>query len=116
VLGADIGTRRFERPKVRLSNSVGHQVARPAISRRTQRQNDLATFLSYLRFCRLHRAYHDCIANQLRIFDWIDERRIEMLAEGRPHWVPTDSDFWQAMRDCWDDLVKPIAPEPRSFI
>jgi hypothetical protein len=68
----------------RLNNSVGRQVARP-ISQRTQRRNDLATFLVYLKFCRLHPAYHDCIANQLRIFDWIDERRIEMLAEGRPH-------------------------------
>jgi len=38
--------------------------------------------------------------------DWIDERRIEMLAEGRPHWVPSMDDFEHAMRDCWDDLVK----------
>jgi len=81
-------------------------VARRAISRRTSRQNDLATFLAYLKFCRLHPAYHTCWANQFRIFDWIDERRIEMLAEGRPHWVPSEHDYWQAMRDCWDDLVK----------
>lgn len=67
---------------------------------------DLASFLQYLRFCRQHPAYHACIANQLRIFHWIDERRIEMLAEGRPHWVPTDRDFEQAERDCWDDLVR----------
>jgi hypothetical protein len=73
---------------------------------RVQRQNDLATFLEYLKFCRLNAAYHACMANQLRIFDWIDERRIEMLAEGRPHWVPSERDFEQAMRDCWDDLVK----------
>jgi len=52
-------------------------------------------------------AYHPCWANQLRIFDWIDERRIEMVAEGRPHWVPSMNDFEQAERDCWDDLVKP---------
>ena len=80
---------------------------RPAISQRIQRHNNLATFLAYLQFCRVHPAYHACFANQLRIFDWIDERRIEMLAEGRPHWVPSDRDFWLAMRDCWDDLVKP---------
>jgi len=78
------------------------------LRRRSQRQNNLATFIAYLKFCRRHRAYHDCIANQLRIFDWVDERRIEMRAEGRPHWVPTEPDFWQAMRDCWDDLVKRI--------
>jgi hypothetical protein len=37
---------------------------------------------------------------------WIDERRIEMQAEGRRHWVPAVRDFEQAMRDCWDDLVQ----------
>jgi len=73
---------------------------------RTQRRNDLASFIEYLRFCRLHPTYHACIANQLRIFDWIDERRVEMLADGRPHWVPSTRDFEQAERDCWDDLVK----------
>ena len=76
------------------------------MNQKTSCQNDLATFLAYITFCRRHRAYHDCIANQLRIFDWIDERRIEMLAEGRPHWVPSMDDFEHAMRDCWDDLVK----------
>jgi hypothetical protein len=76
------------------------------MNQRTSRQNDLATFLSYLKFCRRHRACHDCIANQLRIMDWIDERRIEMRAEGRPHWVPSMRDFEMAERDCWDDLVK----------
>ena len=74
---------------------------------RIQRQNDLASFIEYLRFCRWHPAYHPCWANQLRIFDWVEERRIEMRAEGRPHWVPSERDFEQAMRDCWDDLVKP---------
>jgi hypothetical protein len=78
------------------------------MNQRTSRQNDLATFLSYLKFCRQHPAYHDCIANQLRIFDWIDERRIEMRADGRPHWVPSTGDFEQAERDCWDDLVRCI--------
>jgi hypothetical protein len=82
-------------------------MARPAISQRIQQRNSLATFLAYLRFCRWHSTYHDCIANQLRIFDWIDERRIEMLAEGRPHWVPSMDDFECAERDCRDDLVKP---------
>ena len=77
---------------------------------RTQRRNDLATFIQYLRFCRLNPAYYPSFANQLRIFNWIDERRIEMRAEGRPHWVPSTHDFEQAMRDCWDDLVKPEVP------
>jgi hypothetical protein len=106
----------MRRPGVRLNNSVGYQVARRAISRRTQRQINLASFIEYLRFCRQHPAYHACIANQLRIFDWIDERRIEVLAEGRPHWVPSTDDFERAMRDCWDDLVKAsvfrVAPMP----
>jgi len=74
---------------------------------RTQRQNDLASFIEYLRFCRLRPAYHQCWVNQFRIFDWIDERRIELTAEGRPHWVPSLDDFERAMRDCWEDLVKP---------
>lgn len=77
---------------------------RATLTKKDQRQNSLATFLRYLKFCRLHRAYHPCLANQLRIFNWIDERRIEMTAEGRPHWVPSDRDFEQAVRDCWDDL------------
>jgi hypothetical protein len=38
--------------------------------------------------------------------DWIDERRIEMEAEGRRYWVPTMRDFERAMWDCWDDLAK----------
>ncbi len=77
------------------------------LSQKAQRQNNLASFIEYLRFCRLYPAYNPCWANQLRIFDWVDERRIEMRAEGRPHRVPMEHDFWQAMRDCWDDLVKP---------
>ena len=81
------------------------------LRRRSQRQNDLASFIEYLRFCRQNPAYHACIANQLRIFDWVDERRIEMRAEGRHHWVPSTRDFEQAERDCWDDLVKPIADD-----
>jgi len=50
--------------------------------------------------------YHHTLANYLLLMDWIDERRIEMQAEGRRYWVPTEGDFWQAMRDCWDDLVR----------
>ena len=98
----------MRRHGVRLSNSVGHQVARRAISQRTQRQNELASFIEYLRFCRLRPSYHACIANQIHILDWVDERRIEMRAEGRPHWVPSERDFEHAMWDCWDDLVKGI--------
>jgi hypothetical protein len=45
------------------------------------------------------------MANYLMLMDWIDERRIEMQAEGRRHWVPSSWDFERAMRDCWDDLV-----------
>lgn len=77
-----------------------------ALAHKGQRRNDVATILAYHRFCRLHPAYRHLMSNQLRIFDWVDERRIEMLAEGRPHWVPSERDFWLAMRDCWDDLVK----------
>jgi hypothetical protein len=39
------------------------------------------------------------------LMGWIDERRIEMQAEGRRHWVPSVRDFEQAMRDVRDDLV-----------
>jgi hypothetical protein len=93
-----------------MSNSPrrGESVLRisHALGWRSRRRNNHATFLAYLQFCRLRPAYHACIANQIHILDWIDERRIEMLAEGRPHWVPSERDFEQAMRDCWDDLVK----------
>ena len=76
----------------------GTQRHETTMNRKVQRQNDLASFLAYLKFCRLHPAYYPGWANQFRIFDWIDERRIEMLAEGRPHWVPSTHDFEQAMR------------------
>ncbi len=76
------------------------------LRKRSQRQNNLATVIAYDRFCHLNSSYHHSMANQLRIMDWIDERRIEMLAEGRPHWVPTVDDFERAERDCWDDLAK----------
>lgn len=76
------------------------------LSQAARRRNRLATFIAYLRFCQNTPIYTDSLGNQMRIFDWVDERRIEMLAEGRPHWVPSEHDYWQAMRDCWDDLVK----------
>ena len=46
------------------------------------------------------------------LMDWIDERRIEMQAEGRRHWVPSMRDFEQAMRDCWDDLSEAYKTQP----
>jgi hypothetical protein len=73
----------------------------------TQRQLRIATLAAYIRFCRTHPAYRVCLANQLWIMNWTDERRIEMLAEGRPHWIPFMEDFEQAMSDCSDDLIKP---------
>jgi hypothetical protein len=76
-------------------------------SKTAQRRNRLAAIIAYHRFCCDHSMYHHSMAKQLRIFDWVDDRRIEMTAEGRPHWVPSERDFEQAMRDCWDDLVKP---------
>ena len=76
------------------------------LSQKAQRQNDLATIIAYHRFCCKNSRYHHTMANQLHIFRWLDERRIEMLADGRPHWVPNDRDFEHAMWDCWDDLVK----------
>jgi len=76
------------------------------LSQTAERRNSIATIMAYQRFCRQNSRYHHTMSNQLRIFDGIDERRIEMLAEGRPHWVPNERDFELAMRDCWDDLVK----------
>jgi hypothetical protein len=75
--------------------------------------NDVATFLAYLDFCRLHSRYHHSMPNQIQLFEWIADRRIEMLAEGRPHWVPSTDDFQRAARDCWDDLVKPLPRPPQ---
>jgi len=75
-------------------------------SEAAQRRNRLATILAYHRFCCEHRRYPHTMSNQLQIMRWVDDRRIEMLAEGRPHWVPSMDDFEHAMWDCWDDLVK----------
>jgi len=58
------------------------------------------------RFRREGSGYHHTLTNYLMLMGWIDERRIEMEAEGRRYWVPSDRDFWQAVRDCWDDLAK----------
>ena len=76
------------------------------LSQRAQRQNSMATTLAYHGFRRESSRYHHTIANYLMLMDWIDERRIEMQAEGRRYWVPTDWDFRQALRDCWDDLAR----------
>jgi hypothetical protein len=37
--------------------------------------------------------------NQLRIMGWIDERRIEMLAEARSPWVPATHEHWLSAVD-----------------
>lgn len=82
--------------------------------RALQRQIKLATISGYSEFCRQHPEHHPCWANTLMIFDWAAERRKEMSAEGRPHWVPSLSDFEQAARDCADDLVKIAALKVRE--
>jgi len=51
-------------------------------SKTDQGRNSLATFMAYLQFCRENPHYAPCFGNQLRIMDWIDERRIEMEAVG----------------------------------
>lgn len=76
------------------------------LSPKAQQQIRLATARAYFRFCSECSTYPQNVANYLLLMDWIDERRIEMEAEGRRYWVPTDWDFWQAVRDCWDDLGK----------
>ena len=76
------------------------------LSLRDQQRISVATTIAYSRFRRECLAYHHTLANYLMLMAWIDERRIEMQAEGRRHWVPSVRDFEQAMRDCWDDLVK----------
>jgi hypothetical protein len=58
--------------------------------------------------------YPHNLTNYFLVMGWIDERRIEMEAEGRRYWVPTDGDYWEAMRDCWDDLVKSLSLESNS--
>ena len=76
------------------------------LSQRAQQQISVATIIAYSRFRREGSAYRHTLANYLMLMHWIDERRIEMQAEGRRHWVPSVRDFEQAMRDCWDDLAR----------
>jgi hypothetical protein len=76
------------------------------LSQRDQQRISVATIIAYSRFRRECLAYHHTLANYLMLMHWIDERRIEMHAEGRRHWVPSVRDFEQAMRDCRDDLVR----------
>jgi hypothetical protein len=75
------------------------------LSQRARQQISVATIIAYSRFRREVSAYHHTLANYLMLMAWIDERRIEMQAEGRRHWVPSVRDFEQAMQDCWDDLA-----------
>jgi hypothetical protein len=94
-------------PQLRRPRRRNTTVKRPQpLSQREQLQIRCATARAYFRFCNECSAYPHNLANYLTIMDWIDERRIEMLAEGRPRWVLSEHDYWQAMRDCWDDLVK----------
>jgi hypothetical protein len=76
------------------------------LTQRAQQRVSLATTIAYSRFRCECSAYHHTLANYLMLMHWIDERRIEMQAEGRRHWISSVRDFEQAMRDCWDDLVR----------
>ena len=76
------------------------------LTQRAQQRVSLATTIAYSRFRCECSAYHHTLGNYLMLMHWIDERRIEMQAEGRRHWVPSVRDFEQAMRDCWDDLAR----------
>jgi hypothetical protein len=69
----------------------------PPLGPKAEQQISVATIIAYSRFRREVSAYHHSLANYLRLMHWIDERRIEMQAEGRRYWVPTDGDFWQAI-------------------
>jgi hypothetical protein len=53
--------------------------------------------MAYHRFCCENSRYHHTMSNQLHMIRWVDDRRIEMLAEARPHWVPSMNDFEHAM-------------------
>jgi len=75
------------------------------LSQRDQQRISVVTTLAYHRFRCECSAYHHTLGNYLMLMHWIDERRIEMQAKGRRHWVPSVRDFEQAMRDCRDDLI-----------
>jgi len=79
-----------------------------ALSHQVQTQIEIATIITHCTFCGSHPEYYECWANQIRIMDWLDDRHIEMVAEGRPHWIPSMNDFERVARDCGDDLVKRI--------
>jgi len=96
------GGPQFRRPPRRKTSA---RRTRP-LSQRDQQRIGVATNIAYSRFRCECLAYHHTLANYLMLMHWTDERRIEMQAEGRRHWVPSVRDFEQAMRDCWDDLVK----------
>lgn len=96
------GGPQFRRPSRR--NTSAKRIRPP--SQREQQQIRVATTIAYSRFRRESSRYHHTIGNYLMLMDWIDERRIEMQAEGRRFWVPSVRDFEQAMRDSWEDLVK----------
>jgi hypothetical protein len=82
------------------------------LSQREQQQIRVATALAYQQFRCESSRYHHTIGNYLMLMDWIEERRIEMQAEGRQHWVPLMRDFERAMWDCWDDLVQCPETQP----
>jgi hypothetical protein len=75
------------------------------LSQREQQLIRLATARAYITFCNECSTYLHNLANYLMLMDWIDERRIEMQAEGRRYWVPTQRDYWLAVWDCGNDLV-----------
>ena len=93
----------FRRPP--RQRNISARRTRP-LSPKAEQQISVATIIAYSRFRRECLEYDHTLANYLMLMHWIDQRRIEMQAEGRRHWVPSPRDFEQAMRDCWDDLVK----------
>lgn len=98
------GGPRFRRPP--RQGIINPRRPRP-LSRKDQQRIRLATARAYFRFCNECSMYPHNLRNYLTLMVWVDERRIEMVAEGRRYWVPTEWDLWQAFRDCWDDLFKP---------
>ena len=62
--------------------------------------------MAYHRFCRENSRYHHTMSNQLHMIRWVDDRRIEMLAEARPHWGSLDERLRARDVGFWDDLVQ----------